>query len=323
MGPWRVPRLDGEDMILTVTLNPSIDISYTLPYLKLDTTNRTAEVNKTAGGKGINVTRVIHDLKKNVLASGLIGGNLGKAIIENLNEVGIKSDFYPISGETRNCIAILHEGQQTEILESGPTITAGESMNFLTHFKDIATQADVITISGSLPKGLSDNYYAKMIQIACDLDKVTVLDTSKTYLSSALESPFKPTVIKPNIHELSELLNKEVSANPTHLKTILENDLFSEIEWIVVSLGADGAFAKHNNKFYKVSIPSIPVVNPVGSGDATVAGIASALEEQLDDINLLKQAMTTGMLNTMESITGHIDINHFDNLFNRVTVTEY
>ncbi|MEY8370235.1 tagatose-6-phosphate kinase [Aerococcaceae bacterium 50-4] len=310
-------------MILTVTLNPSIDISYTLPYLKLDTTNRTAEVNKTAGGKGINVTRVIHDLKKNVLASGLIGGNLGKAIIENLNEVGIKSDFYPISGETRNCIAILHEGQQTEILESGPTITAGESMNFLTHFKDIATQADVITISGSLPKGLSDNYYAKMIQIACDLDKVTVLDTSKTYLSSALESPFKPTVIKPNIHELSELLNKEVSANPTHLKTILENDLFSEIEWIVVSLGADGAFAKHNNKFYKVSIPSIPVVNPVGSGDATVAGIASALEEQLDDINLLKQAMTTGMLNTMESITGHIDINHFDNLFNRVTVTEY
>ena len=157
MGPWRVPRLDGEDMILTVTLNPSIDISYTLPYLKLDTTNRTAEVNKTAGGKGINVTRVIHDLKKNVLASGLIGGNLGKAIIENLNEVGIKSDFYPISGETRNCIAILHEGQQTEILESGPTITAGESMNFLTHFKDIATQADVITISGSLPKGLSDN----------------------------------------------------------------------------------------------------------------------------------------------------------------------
>lgn len=310
-------------MILTVTLNPSIDISYTLSNLHLDTTNRTDEVNKTAGGKGINVTRVIHDLNKEVTATGLIGGNLGEAIVADLNENGIRADFLTISGDTRNCIAILHDGQQTEVLESGPTVTVDENVAFLKHFKESVNQANVITLSGSLPKGLEEDYYAKLIQITNDLDKVTVLDTSKSNLSSVLNSPYKPTVIKPNIQELSDLLDETITSDSDSLKAVLDNALFSGIEWIVVSLGSEGAFAKHGNQYYKVTIPSIPVVNAVGSGDATVAGIATALEENMDDISLLKQAMTTGMLNTMESITGHIDINRYDDLFNRVTVTEY
>lgn len=323
MGSWRIPWLSGDDMILTVTLNPSIDISYTLSNLHLDTTNRTDEVNKTAGGKGINVTRVIHDLNKEVTATGLIGGNLGEAIVADLNENGIRADFLTISGDTRNCIAILHDGQQTEVLESGPTVTVDENVAFLKHFKESVNQANVITLSGSLPKGLEEDYYAKLIQITNDLDKVTVLDTSKSNLSSVLNSPYKPTVIKPNIQELSDLLDETITSDSDSLKAVLDNALFSGIEWIVVSLGSEGAFAKHGNQYYKVTIPSIPVVNAVGSGDATVAGIATALEENMDDISLLKQAMTTGMLNTMESITGHIDINRYDDLFNRVTVTEY
>lgn len=323
MGSWRIPRLNGDCMILTVTLNPSIDISYTISNLKLDTTNRTDKVSKTAGGKGINVTRVLHDLNKAVTATGFIGGNLGKAIVKDLNESGIQNDFLSIKGETRNCIAILHDNQQTEVLESGPTIADDEKLAFLNHFKALVSHANVITISGSLPNGLEDDYYAKLIQFANDSNKKIVLDTSKANLSSVLKSVQKPTVIKPNIEELSDLLGTEVSSDPDSLKSVLTNDLFSGIEWIVVSLGGDGAFAKHNNRFYKVNIPTIPVVNPVGSGDATVAGIASALEDNLDDIHLLKQAMTTGMLNAMESVTGHIDTDHYDDLFNRVTVTEY
>lgn len=323
MGPWRIPRLSGDYMILTVTLNPSVDISYTIPDLRLDTTNRTDQVGKTAGGKGINVTRVIHDLNKEVTATGLIGGNLGEAIVADLNENGIRADFLTISGDTRNCIAILHDGQQTEVLESGPTVTVDENVAFLKHFKESVNQANVITLSGSLPKGLEEDYYAKLIQITNDLDKMTVLDTSKSNLSSVLNSPYKPTVIKPNIQELSDLLDETITPDSDSLKAVLDNALFSGIEWIVVSLGSEGAFAKHGNQYYKVTIPSIPVVNAVGSGDATVAGIATALEENMDDISLLKQAMTTGMLNTMESITGHIDINRYDDLFNLVTVTEY
>ena len=97
-------------MILTVTLNPSIDISYPLDELTLDTVNRVSEVKKTAGGKGLNVTRVLSEIGDNVTATGFIGGKLGDFLTSRLDQNGIQHRFFPIHGETRNCIAILHEG---------------------------------------------------------------------------------------------------------------------------------------------------------------------------------------------------------------------
>ncbi len=104
-------------MIVTVTMNPSIDISYPLASLNVDTVNRTDQVSKTAGGKGLNVTRVIHDLKGNVLATGVLGGYHGAFIADELKHAGIKQKFTEIKEESRDSIAILHEGNQTEILE--------------------------------------------------------------------------------------------------------------------------------------------------------------------------------------------------------------
>ena len=116
-------------MILTVTMNPSIDISYPLDVLQLDTVNRVAEVSKTAGGKGLNVTRVLSEIKDPVAATGLLGGRTGQFILDHLGE-GIEKRFFEIAGDTRNCIAILHEGKQTEILEKGPTISEKEGQEF-------------------------------------------------------------------------------------------------------------------------------------------------------------------------------------------------
>ena len=96
-------------MIVTVTMNPSIDISYPLEKLKLDTVNRTDQVSKTAGGKGLNVTRVIHDLKGDVLATGVLGGFHGAYISEELKKAGIKQAFTEIQEESRDSIAILHK----------------------------------------------------------------------------------------------------------------------------------------------------------------------------------------------------------------------
>lgn len=99
-------------MILTVTMNPSVDIAYQLDVFNLDTVNRVAETHKTPGGKGLNVTRVLSQVGDDVLATGLLGGKIGEFIQKELDQVGIEHDFSPISGETRNCIAILHEGQR-------------------------------------------------------------------------------------------------------------------------------------------------------------------------------------------------------------------
>ncbi|HEL1013839.1 TPA: tagatose-6-phosphate kinase [Streptococcus equi subsp. zooepidemicus] len=309
-------------MILTVTLNPSIDISYPLNRLTLDTVNRVDRTTKTAGGKGLNVTRVLAEAGQSVMATGFIGGKLGDFVIHQLQEQGISNQFFKIKGETRNCIAVLHEGMQTEILEAGPYIDMDEAEGFLNHMSIIAKQFDALTFSGSLPKGLTAHYYQDLITMARAYGSKVVLDCSGALLKAVLASKDKPTVIKPNLEELEDLIGQPVTLDEERLISLLSQPLFEGIEWIIVSLGAQGAFAKHHNRFYRVTIPKIEVVNPVGSGDATVAGIAWALAEGDDDETLLKKANVLGMLNAQETRTGHVNMAHFDELFDRIQVEE-
>lgn len=308
-------------MILTVTLNPSIDISYQLEDLAIDTVNRVVDVRKTPGGKGLNVARVLNDLGESVSASGCIGGELGDFIVHHLPET-IEKRFFKIAGDTRNCIAILHDGKQTEILEQGPLVDPDEADGFVNHFKYILDGVDVVTMSGSLPAGMPDDYYGRLIRLANVLGKKTVLDCSGNALKSVLEGDDKPTVIKPNRDELAQLLGREVSKDVEDLKAVLNQPLFAGIEWIIVSLGADGAFAKHYDTFYKVDIPKIEVLNPVGSGDSTVAGIASGLANHEDDQALLTKANVLGMLNAQEKTTGHVNMANYDNLYQKLAVRE-
>lgn len=113
-------------MLLTVTMNPSVDISYRLDQLVVDDVNRTNEVSKTAGGKGLNVARVAKQTGLDVATTGIIGSYLGDYITQQLEAVDIHHEFFRINQESRNCIAVIHEGNQTEILESGPTISNEE-----------------------------------------------------------------------------------------------------------------------------------------------------------------------------------------------------
>ncbi|HFH9838629.1 TPA: tagatose-6-phosphate kinase [Streptococcus suis] len=309
-------------MILTITLNPSVDIAYQLDTFHLDTVNRVEKVQKTAGGKGLNVTRVLKQVGEDVVATGFIGGELGSYVKKQLTRNDIKNSFVEIGNETRNCIAVLHDGQQTEILEQGPTIQEHEALNFIEHLEIILNNVDVVAISGSLPKGLASNYYVEIVELCKKCGVAVVLDCSGEALKNVLESHQKPTVIKPNTEELSQLIGKNVTDDIQELKAVLSGQLFQGIEWIVVSLGAKGAFAKHKDKFYRVKIPKINVVNPVGSGDSTVAGIAASLAHALPDVELLKNANVLGMLNAQEEQTGYVNLEHSEVLYSQIEVEE-
>lgn len=309
-------------MILTITLNPSVDIAYQLDTFHLDTVNRVEKVQKTAGGKGLNVTRVLKQVGEDVVATGFIGGEIGSYVKKQLTRNDIKNSFVEIGNETRNCIAVLHDGQQTEILEQGPTIQEHEALNFIEHLEIILNNVEVVVISGSLPKGLASNYYVEIVELCKQRDVAVVLDCSGEALKKVLESQQKPTVIKPNTEELSQLIGKNITDDIQELKSVLSGQLFQGIEWIVVSLGAKGAFAKHNDKFYRVKIPKINVVNPVGSGDSTVAGIAASLAHALPDVGLLKNANVLGMLNAQEEQTGYVNLEHSEVLYSQIEVEE-
>ncbi|MCI1985078.1 MAG: hexose kinase [Lactobacillus sp.] len=309
-------------MILTVTMNPSIDMAYPLEHLAIDTVNRAQSVSKTAGGKGLNVSRVIHQMSHAVEATGVLGGNFGRFIEERLDDDQIKHHFSHIQQESRNSIAILHDhGAQTEILESGPTLTSADAQQFLANFQKLLRQSDLVTISGSLPRGLASDFYARMVTLAAQENVDVLLDASGDALRAGIEGPDKPLLIKPNEDELAALLNRPVDkTNLATLKQALEAELFTGIEWIVVSLGAAGAFVKHGDKFYQAQIPKINVVNPVGSGDSTLAGLAMALDRLEDDTTVISTGMTTGMLNTMEAQTGFVNPELFQQYYDLVKI---
>lgn len=314
----------GKPMIVTVTMNPSIDISYPLETLKLDTVNRVPFVSKTAGGKGLNVTRVIDQLGGDVLATGLLGGHHGAFIQSQLNIEGINHQFAKIAGETRNSIAILHDGgHQTEILEAGPEVSILELAAFEKQLHLLLKEASLVTLSGSLATGIPVDYYQRLLSIANQYGVKTLLDTSGKSLKASLENTEKPYLIKPNTEEISDLMGQElVIEDLEQVKLLLSGDIFTGVEWIVITLGAKGAIVKQGTDFYRVEIPEIAVVNPVGSGDAAIAGLAFALDSDFSVEEVLKYGMATGMLNAMERKTGHINPDKLDKLKEKIVVTK-
>lgn len=307
--------------ILAITMNPSVDISYPLDHLKIDTVNRVSSVTKTAGGKGLNVARVIHQLNEPVSTSGVLGGTIGDYISKQLNEVGLQEEFLHIPQESRNCIAILHDdGQQTEVLEAGPTLTAQQQTEFMQHFADLLNKVSLVTISGSLPQGFTTDLYAQMIEAAAKQNVKVILDSSGDSLLSGISGKNKPLLIKPNQEEIAQLVGRKLAGLSDLQTALLTEDIFTDLGWVVVSLGKDGALAKVGQEIYRVSIPKINAVNPVGSGDSTVAGLAVGINRKESIPDVLKTAMTTGMLNTMEKETGHIDPALFDEYFAKVSV---
>lgn len=312
-------------MILAVTMNPSVDISYRLDSLNINGVTRVENTIKTAGGKGLNVARVIHLLNESVMATGVLGGTLGEFIKAELNKSSIDNDFFQTKHESRNCIAILHDnGKQTEILEKGPLLSKKDQTDFLKHFEKLLPSVTVVTISGSLPRGFDIDLYQTMIDIAQSNGIPVLLDASGDSLKNSLLGNHKPYLIKPNQEEIQELLHATNPITDLHeLKEKLKDKLFNGIQWIVVSMGADGAFVKHKEVFYRVTIPKIHVVNPVGSGDSTLSGLAVAIANHKNDDDCLKAAMTSGILNTLESKTGYIDYSKFDKYFSQVIVKPF
>ena len=310
-------------MILTVTMNPAIDTRYQLDKLIIDDVNRVTP-QKTAGGKGLNVSRVLLQLKDDVVATGLLGGHMGAYMKELMDEDGVPNDFVPTKGETRICLNILHEGNQTELLESGPEIASEELEAFTAKFRELSAKADVVTISGSLPRGIDAGYYAELVKIAEDADAKVLLDTSGASLDAALESDVKPELVKPNLTEINGLLGTNYTTEDVDaLREALAADKrFADIPWVVVSMGAAGSVGFHNGRAFRAKTPNIPAVNATGSGDSTIAGFAHAIAAGADDVTVLKTANTCGKLNAMDPKTGHLVIDKWDEVYNAVEVTE-
>lgn len=310
----------GETMILTITANPSVDMSYQIDKLNIDGVTRTDNVIKHAGGKGIHVGYVLNDLGDEVVHSGFVGGKLGEFIEENLEERGQKAKFIKIKDPTRNCLAILHEGKQTEILEAGPSISQAERDEFINKLDEISAGCSVISMSGSLPKGLDSSFYEEIIAYGKSRNKFVAVDTSGKTLKDVVNAKIKPDLIKPNETEVADLLGEEITKD--NIKDALKKAPLSEIEYVIVSLGKDGAVVKAGDRIFKASVPKVTAINPVGSGDSSLAGAIYAISKDKKPEEVIKTSMTCGLLNVLTEEIAHIEIEKFDKYYEKILVEE-
>lgn len=309
-------------MILSITANPSVDISYNIENLKIDDVNRVELVNKDAGGKGIHVSYVLNELGEKVINSGFVGGKLGEFIEKRLDERKISHDFIKLDDETRNCIAIIHDNNQTEILEKGPKIGLEKEKEFLDHLEKLSKNIEIINISGSLPKGLDTSFYQKIIKFAKENKIFVSLDTSGNTLKEIVKGEIKPDLIKPNETEIKDIIEKEFPENEEEIRKIFEKSPLKDIPYVIISQGKDGAIFKIKNKIYKAKVPKVKAINPVGSGDSTLAGALSAIYNKEDDEDFIKKSMTCGLLNVLNEEIAHININDFDKYKEKIEIKE-
>lgn len=308
--------------VLTITLNASIDIAYHLPDLKINTTNRVANVSKTAGGKGLNVTRVGHQLGLDVTASGIVGGTSGLFIKQQLDRLHIPHQFLDSGLESRFCIAMITDEAQTELLESGLSLDETVQEQFVHFYKTLIQDYDLIVISGSIPPGLQPSIYNSLIRIGKEQGKFVVLDVNGTTLASVLkmDANVKPDLIKPNEEEIAELTEISNLASIDALKAALNQPIFDNLPNVFVTLGKNGALLKHHNQFYQVVIPSIEAINAVGSGDSAIAGFCLGLIQTNDIQSATQYAMAAGMANALQHETGYVNVQDFESLLPKISI---
>lgn len=306
-------------MILTVTLNPAVDKVYEVESFAVGDVFRPKDMWATAGGKGLNVSRVATILGEKVRATGFLGGSNGAFIRNEIKKQGIEDAFVEISGETRICIAINDPiaNTSTEILEPGPIITAQEQDKFLKRFRQLVKEADIVTISGSLPKGVDIDFYGKLIDISREFGKRVLLDTSGESLLKSLE--FTPFMIKPNETELEAIADKKISTEQDILETAIKIHQMG-IQLVCVTLGGNGCIAVTEEGAFRLNAPSIETVSTVGSGDSFLAGCAVALVQNQPIETVLKTAMACGMANTQFARTGYVSRELVDKFYKTVVI---
>lgn len=304
-------------MIITVTMNPSVDIRFTVEEFKRGGVFRSMDDKQTAGGKGLNVTRVLAQLGAPVVATGLLGGTNGDFIRAELESKGIEHSFVKILGNTRTCIAILEDDGQTEVLGRGPDISSEELGRFYIEFQRLLAKARIVTMSGSLPPGAPVNTYRHLVEMANEYGATVILDTSGAQLMEGIKA--KPFAIKPNLSELETLMGWPLVSDKG-LAQAMEAVVESGVENVIVSLGDKGALALAQDQFYRITVPKITAVNPVGSGDATVAGLAWGVYQGMELQTTLALAAACGVSNAMEQNTGQIDPSMVNKLVAKVEV---
>ncbi len=278
-------------MIYTVTLNPAIDYVVSLEAFHPGEVNRSQSDYKEAGGKGINVSRVLDRFGVQSTALGFVGGFTGKFITDYLTEIEIEHDFVSLKQDTRINVKLKAASEESEVNGVSPTIEEDEYQAFLLKLEQLK-KGDIVILAGSLPSSLSINVYQEMVAMLKQQDVIAILDTSGAPLAEAINA--SPAFIKPNHHELAELFDTEVKDDQDVVRLAKQLHQEQQIDHVLVSMAKAGAIYVGVGGVMKLSAPKGTAVHSVGAGDSAVAGFIYSWQTSENAEEAAKYAVAAG-----------------------------
>ncbi|GAU64784.1 putative sugar kinase [Streptomyces sp. NBRC 110611] len=304
-------------MILTVTLNAALDITYRVPRLRPHGTNRIAQVSERPGGKGLNVARVLAALGHRTVATGFAGGGTGDALRALLADTEVTDALVPIGGATRRTVAVADEstGDTTQLNEPGPTVSPAEWDAFLGTYGELLAGARAVALCGSLPPGVPVDVYARLTRAARTAGVPVLLDTSGEPLRRGLAA--RPDLAKPNADELAALTG---STEPLRAARAARR---RGAHAVAASLGPEGMLAVTADGAWQAAPPRRFAGNPTGAGDSAVAGLLSGLVEGLPWPARLARAVALSAATVRAPTAGEFDPATYEELLPRVKVAAH
>ncbi|WP_327316022.1 1-phosphofructokinase family hexose kinase [Streptomyces sp. NBC_01235] len=304
-------------MILTVTLNTALDVTYRVPELRPHTSHRVTDVRERPGGKGLNVARVLAALGHEVTVTGFVGGATGRVVQEQLaGATGIVDALVPVAGATRRTVAVVdaRTGDTTQLNEPGPVIAPAEWSAFQEAYGELLRGVDAVALCGSLPPGVPVGAYAVLVRTARAAGVPVLLDTSGEALRRGVAA--RPDIVKPNADELAELTGSHEPLRAT------QDARRRGAHAVVTSLGPQGLLAATPEGGWRAAPPRRVHGNPTGAGDAAVAGLLSGLVERLPWPDRLARAVALSTATVTAPTAGDFDRGTYEELTARVSVRD-
>jgi len=309
-------------VILTVTLNAAIDRTVAVPNFRLGRRHRAVESRTVAGGKGINVARALSLLGRPVIAAGFAGGPTGTRVLEQLQEESVLTDFTRIAAETRISLAVIDptSGEQTEINERGPAVSAEEVKQLFERIGYLAAGAKICVLAGSVPPGAGDDLYARLIDDLSRRGVPVVLDAEGEAMLAGVRAG--ASMVTPNEAEAEELVGQEFADKGDLAQGLLElvrlgatEAAITRPDGCVAAVGEGGS-----RRLLEVHTESLEPVSTVGSGDAFLAGYVAARYEGRSPEECLAYGVACGAESTQHFGAGTVDRNQVERLLGEVSV---
>jgi 1-phosphofructokinase len=285
-------------MIITVTLNPALDKTIEIDEFKIGSVNRIVATRVDAGGKGINVSKVIKELQQESIALGFLGGSSGNHIKSYLDDLDINNDFIFVKGETRTNIKIIDRvnNTHTDINENGPSLGLEDITKIKEKIMKYCKQDSLVVISGSVPSEVQGDIYSEIIKDIKSKGGKVILDADGELLIQGIKAG--PYMVKPNIEELEKAFGISID-NQEEVIEVAKRILAYGVKYVVISQGSEGSIFISQDKVAKVPGIKVEVKSTVGAGDSMVAALAIALEQDYSFEEAIKLACATSTANVM------------------------